>query len=131
MTPIINFLTQHNYSKKVMACLDSLGVQTLRDFHLAYIRADGPTLLARCLDGNENEAQQLWYSILQSDSLVPEMFDDVIGKSYQEAKLLYPGVSWRVTRLDGQPQMVTMDFRTDRINVAIRDGLIDSVESVS
>lgn len=38
-----------------------------------------------------------------------------------------PSFSIRVTKIDGQPCVVTHDFRLDRINVEIENGIITNV----
>lgn len=40
------------------------------------------------------------------------------------------GFTTRVTTLDGEPQMGTMDLRTDRVNVAVADGTVTAIDSI-
>jgi hypothetical protein len=46
-------------------------------------------------------------------------FDDLIGKTFEEAKALYPERTFRVVAKDGIHYAVTMDFRFDRTNLTI------------
>lgn len=41
------------------------------------------------------------------------------------------GLIYRVVELDGQPLMLTMDYRTDRLNVVVVGGMVVSISSVS
>jgi hypothetical protein len=34
------------------------------------------------------------------------------------------GLKWRVIEVDGEPRPVTMDYRPDRLNFAIKDGKV-------
>jgi hypothetical protein len=63
-----------------------------------------------------------------------ETFDPnvVIGMAQDIAAawLQKHGYRMRVVRKDGQACLTTRDFRTDRINVAVRDGCVYDVLSV-
>jgi hypothetical protein len=37
--------------------------------------------------------------------------------------------SIRATSVDGQPRMMTMDYRTDRLNVSLQDGKISAISN--
>ncbi|HWL41649.1 MAG TPA: hypothetical protein VNQ73_01810 [Ilumatobacter sp.] len=54
---------------------------------------------------------------------VPEL-EDAIGTSIDDFTAAAKELGWnvRVTEIDGQPQPATMDYRTDRINVAVTIG---------
>ena len=54
------------------------------------------------------------------------ILDSVIGKTLNQAKELagFSGFSVRVTRLDEEIYMVTMDLNFDRINVEIENDII-------
>lgn len=78
---------------------------------------------------------------IESDSLddsiqtivVAMEWDDIIGLTIDEALPLVQsrGInSIRATMVDGQPQIVTMELRGDRLNVATDSGKITSVSKV-
>ena len=48
------------------------------------------------------------------------------GKTLEEARqyAIDGGFTTRITEEDGKAFMLTMDFRTDRINFRVRDGII-------
>ena len=46
----------------------------------------------------------------------------IIGKTLQQALAIYPNI--RVIIRDGVPQIVTQDYRPDRINVETRNNII-------
>ena len=54
------------------------------------------------------------------------MADQVIGQSLTEAEDLCQenGVKLRLVERDGEHFIVTMDYRTDRVNVHVRDGIV-------
>lgn len=64
----------------------------------------------------------------------PEAFDanTLVGKTLSDAKQEAAkfGCSVRAVELDGKPQAATMDFREDRVNVAISDGRVTKVLSI-
>lgn len=52
---------------------------------------------------------------------------DLIGETEERAKELIreiSGIDYRVTRRDGQPFIVTCDFKTNRINLVIENNLV-------
>lgn len=59
------------------------------------------------------------------------MSDDseIIGMTLTEAveHVAPRGLGVRATNIDGQPRVVTRDYRTDRINVGIVDGKIATI----
>jgi hypothetical protein len=57
---------------------------------------------------------------------------DLLGKSIEEAGRFVErsGYVIRMTRKNGQPLIITRDYRTNRINVAVIDGKIVEVLSV-
>ncbi len=54
------------------------------------------------------------------------ILDSVVGKTLNQAKELagFSGFSVRVTRVDEERYMVTLDLRLDRINVEIENDII-------
>jgi hypothetical protein len=50
----------------------------------------------------------------------------VIGKTVDEAKALCESANMRlrITRTDGVAHIVTMDYRTDRVNVHVENGKV-------
>jgi len=61
-------------------------------------------------------------------------FDEstVIGLDVDEAERVAADAGWvlRVARLDGEDLALTMDFRTDRVNVAVEDDIVTEVLSI-
>lgn len=57
----------------------------------------------------------------------PEDFTFLIGMTLEEAAQSRCGLTIRVTMRDDRPLIVTQDYRLDRLNVAVKDGLIVSV----
>ena len=58
-----------------------------------------------------------------------ENFDYLIGKSVKGLKKP-KGYTVRVVKEDGVWYMVTMDFRTDRINVIVENGIITEIDGI-
>lgn len=52
------------------------------------------------------------------------------NKSIEEAKKLLPDMTFRVTRLNGNPTLCTRDVRSNRINVELLQGLIVNVTNI-
>jgi hypothetical protein len=59
-----------------------------------------------------------------------EGYEELIGKTVEEAKAEHPAMRIRVMKLDGKGQIGTADYRTDRINVAVEDGIITEVLNI-
>lgn len=60
-------------------------------------------------------------------------FNDVIGLTIEEAKEKLKGCginSIRPLMIDGEHMMGTMDYRLDRLNVSIANGLITSINKI-
>ena len=53
-----------------------------------------------------------------------DILDSLIGKTYEEAQELCDGYRLRVTNKDGVAYVVTCDFRLDRINVELDNGIV-------
>jgi|TARA_B110000037_G_C17128260_1_gene509538 hypothetical protein len=55
--------------------------------------------------------------------------DSLVGKPLAKVKAACDAaeVIHRVVEIDGQPQIITMDFRTERLNFAVKDGVIIKV----
>ena len=56
-----------------------------------------------------------------------KMEEELIGKTIDEAKELYPEYVFRPSMIDGKLQMLTMDYRMDRVNVFIDNGVISGI----
>jgi len=56
----------------------------------------------------------------------------LVGLKLDEATKAAEGLGWevRVSTLDGEPQVLTMDLRSNRVNVAVVDGVVTAVDSV-
>jgi len=54
---------------------------------------------------------------------------DYVGKTLEEAekKAKNDGFTTRVVEKDGQQYMVTMEYRTDRINFRVRNNIVTSI----
>ena len=54
---------------------------------------------------------------------------DYVGKTIEEAekKAKNDGFTTRVVEKDGQQYMVTMEYRTDRINFRVRNNIVTSI----
>ena len=69
-----------------------------------------------------------------------QFFSHLLGKTLEEANAelaanpvkqgLFPVTRVRATNVDGNQMMVTMDMRTDRLNVVIKDNLITGFTKV-
>lgn len=56
-----------------------------------------------------------------------EEYDVLIGKTLEEARLLFPENKIRVRVSDGVPQMGTTEVNGTRINVSVQDGIIKNI----
>jgi hypothetical protein len=58
--------------------------------------------------------------------------ETIVGMDFEEAQKLLQenGMILRATTVDGEARMVTMDYRTNRLNVATQDGKVVSVGRV-
>ena len=56
----------------------------------------------------------------------------LVGLTLEEATKVAEGYGWtvRVSTLDGQSQMVTLDFQTNRIDVAVTAGTVTGVDNI-
>lgn len=50
--------------------------------------------------------------------------NDIQGLTIEEAKSIYPSLTFRTIEKDGVSYIVTMDFRMDRVNVKIENDII-------
>lgn len=61
-------------------------------------------------------------------------FDEslIVGLPVDEAEQVVEDEGWvmRVAVIDGEDQVLTMDFVTNRVNVAVEDGIVTGVEFV-
>lgn len=59
---------------------------------------------------------------------ISKVAEKIVGKTYEEASKVVKENNYiiRKTFEDGEAFMVTMDYRTDRINVAIDNGIVTS-----
>ena len=55
------------------------------------------------------------------------MYEDLIGKTLEEAAELYPDKCIRVLINEGEHYFFTADWRPHRINVEIKNGVIDKI----
>lgn len=55
--------------------------------------------------------------------------EQLVGKNMVEAKTLLESkdLRFRISRIDGEPQILTCDYRPDRLNLEITDGVIVGV----
>lgn len=101
------------------------------------------TLLAvGCSDDSESSSGDLDSETVPSTPSVPDPgipsgqggaespeLEPYLGLTEQEAGDLADeeGRPWRVTEIDGEPQIVTLDFSPDRLNFAITGGVVTGV----
>ena len=79
-------------------------------------------------------------TVAPEESVAPDMTlvdqalaaDTLVGLTLDEATAAADANGWtvRVSTLDGEPQILTMDLRTDRVNVSVADGVVIAVDSV-
>lgn len=52
--------------------------------------------------------------------------ETVVGMTTEEAQAAVEdaGYAYREVEIDGQPQAVTLDYRLDRVNVSVEDGVV-------
>lgn len=64
-----------------------------------------------------------------SDGAESPDLEPYLGLTEREAGALADdeGRPWRVSEIDGEPQIVTLDFSSDRVNFAITDGVVVAV----
>jgi hypothetical protein len=69
---------------------------------------------------------------IDGDPVDVEPFEALVGLSVEEftAEAKGLGFETRVVMQDGEPLAVTMDFRTDRVNVAVDGDVVVAVESI-
>ena len=55
--------------------------------------------------------------------------ENLIGKNLAEVKTFLEGrdLRFRFSRIDGEPQIITCDYRPDRLNLEIVEGVIVGV----
>ncbi len=59
------------------------------------------------------------------------MYDYLIGNTLEQARMLITDAfSVRPVRVDGQACIVTQDYRLDRINVEIENGVITKIRNL-
>lgn len=58
-----------------------------------------------------------------------DQHSEIIGKTVDEAKSI-TGMTIRSVMINGNPVVVTRDYRTDRINVELLDGKIVRVRGI-
>lgn len=61
-----------------------------------------------------------------------QQFDKYVGKTEKQAANMAEkeGMVIRVTNRDGESLMGTCDYRTDRINVSVEDGVITGISGL-
>ncbi len=67
-----------------------------------------------------------------SKSGIQKDYTSMVGMTVDEGieLLATQGLHLRVIKEDGEPFMVTMDFRLDRVNVIVDDGIITSIQKI-
>jgi len=63
---------------------------------------------------------------------IDEASTKLVGLTLDEATKVADELGWtiRVTTLDGEPQVVTWDLRTDRVNLSVTNGVVTAVDNV-
>lgn len=61
----------------------------------------------------------------------PQYIDDLIGKDLKtvQEQLEKDSIRYRIARVDGQPQVLTRDYRTDRLNLTVEQGIVTEIRS--
>jgi len=54
------------------------------------------------------------------------IYNNLIGKTFEEARTILEqsGFSWRVTNVDGSSRIITDDYRPDRVNITLVNGIV-------
>lgn len=57
-------------------------------------------------------------------AFVNELLATPLPQDEATARIEEAGYTWRLGTIDGEPQAVTMDYRTDRLTLTTQDGLV-------
>ena len=78
----------------------------------------------------EDAAEQPASAPLPGDGSIEAMAEAIIGLDVDtaERQVVDAGWAFRVSEIDGEPQMLTMDERDDRVNVTIVDGFVTAAK---
>lgn len=57
-------------------------------------------------------------------AFLDELIAEPVPQDEATAMIEQAGYVWRLGTIDGQPQAVTMDYRTDRLTLTVQDGLV-------
>ena len=55
-------------------------------------------------------------------------YSSIIGKSVESVRKEFPDICFRISSMDNRPMILTRDFKVNRVNLAIVDGIILSFE---
>lgn len=60
----------------------------------------------------------------EQTAFVDEILATPLPQDEVTARIEDAGYTWRLGTIDGEPQAVTMDYRTDRLTLTTQDGLV-------
>jgi hypothetical protein len=60
----------------------------------------------------------------EQTAFVAELLTEPLPQDEATARIEDAGYVWRLGTIDGEPQAVTMDYRTDRLTLTTDDGLV-------
>lgn len=57
--------------------------------------------------------------------------NNILGKTFEEARTILEqsGFSWRLTKLDGSSRIITDDYRADRVNITLVNGIVSETRN--
>lgn len=62
-----------------------------------------------------------------TETTLKEFAAKLIGLAIEEAKKMVEPRNFRIMRIDGEGQRGTCDFREDRVNISVNNGVVDEV----
>ena len=76
-------------------------------------------------ESNGESSEDLDMNITQEQrDFLADLIADPMPQDQATAQIEEAGYVWRLGTIDGEPQAVTMDYRTDRLTLTVDDGLV-------
>lgn len=93
------------------------------------VPADGESAEAGAMDAGHGESSGETEDPAMANGEILAFAETLIGMDTEEAQAATEeaGYTYRVVSIDGEPQAVTLDYRLDRINVALEDDVVTEV----